>query len=66
MSLGPIPWSAIRAYSKDWEYTSEEASDFYDLIRAMDNAFMKFEKERLAEKTRAEAAARNPAGPNPS
>ena len=53
MSVGPIPWTAIRTYGRDAGLAGEEMFEFVFLIREMDEAYLRFHRER-EEKMREE------------
>lgn len=40
MSLGPIPWSAIKDYAETFELDEAQQEDLFYLVRAMDNAYL--------------------------
>ena len=51
MSIGPIPWTAIRDYCRDLGIEDEEErADFGAIIRKVDDAFLQImtEKQRVA------------------
>lgn len=47
---GPIPWTAMRDYYTAFEMDTDEFEDFAHLIRAMDNAFLAYDREQSTKK----------------
>jgi hypothetical protein len=46
MGVGPIPYSAMRAYCLDWEMDDEQASDLKRLVRKMDHVFLEWQEKQ--------------------
>lgn len=52
MGMGPIPWNIIVQYANYYELDDDIAEAFVDIIRDMDNAFIKYqidEQKRLSD-----------------
>lgn len=49
---GPIPISAIFRYADHYKMTEDEETDLIYLIRAMDNAYLKYRNKKNATKTK--------------
>ncbi len=47
---GPIPISAIHAYSRHYEMTDDEEYEFIDVIRELDAAYLKKQAKKQAKK----------------
>lgn len=45
----PIPWSSIKDYADAYELVGEQREDLFELIRAMDSAYLKY-LQRKAKK----------------
>jgi hypothetical protein len=45
MGLGPIPWSAIVSYAKWYDLDWDIADAFVDIIREMDDAYLKYQSD---------------------
>jgi hypothetical protein len=58
-SLGPIPWTAIHAWGQARGLRGETLRTFERLIRAMDDAYMPIEGERLKREAEAAKGARH-------
>lgn len=54
-SLGPIPWSAINAWGRSRGMAGGVLRGFERVIRAMDDAYMPIEGERLREEAKRNA-----------
>jgi hypothetical protein len=46
MGIGPIPFTSIAEYAKIFDIGGEEFFEFLYYIRAMDDEFLRLEKER--------------------
>ncbi len=47
MSVGPIPWTAIRDYCRDMGIEAEdERADFGSVIRMLDDEFLRISNEK--------------------
>lgn len=42
MSLGYIPWTAIKEYGEVYQFDSEQTEDLFYFVREMDQAFLKY------------------------
>jgi hypothetical protein len=49
MSIGPIPWSKIIAYSKEYGMTRMERDRLIEAIRALDSVFVTFRNKQAAK-----------------
>lgn len=49
-SSGPIPWTAIKDYAIACDLEAEEIAEFTTLIRAMDNAMLKWNNDHKDDK----------------
>ena len=48
--VGPIPWDAMRDYAREYELTESETTDFKQILRAMDNAYLEYERKKSPAK----------------
>jgi hypothetical protein len=46
MSVGPIPYSSIVTYSKEWNLDEEMSATMLRLVRKMDNAFLEWQEKQ--------------------
>lgn len=51
MEEGPIPWTAISQYAKDYGIVGELYEDLVYYVRVLDNAYLRFKREK-AEKAK--------------
>lgn len=52
MSEGPIPWTALNTYCEVYEITDEQKLDFFYLLRAIDNEYLKYQSDKQEKKNR--------------
>lgn len=57
MSVGPIPWTAIREWANEWGLEGDQREDLFLLIMHMDTEYLKYikkseEKNKIANKGR--------------
>lgn len=38
--VGPIPWTAVRAYADEHEFKGHSRADLFTIIRALDDAYL--------------------------
>lgn len=62
MSVGKIPFTAIRAYADEYQFEGEQREDLFYFIRAIDNAVVK----KLNEKAKMKAHNGNATRPSKS
>jgi hypothetical protein len=43
---GPIPWTAVHFYAEAHNFEGEEREDLFYHVRAMDDAFLKWARDR--------------------
>lgn len=58
-SLGQIPWTAIESYAERQGWVGEQYEDLVDFIRAMDNTFLTYQREKQEAEEAAREARRN-------
>jgi len=46
MSVGPIPYSSIMMYSREWNLDEEMSHAMLKLVRKMDNAFIEWQEKQ--------------------
>jgi hypothetical protein len=46
----PIPWTAIKDYADAYDIRGEQREDLFDLIRAMDKAYLKHLQKKAKKK----------------
>jgi len=46
----PIPWTAIRDYADAYDIRDEQREDLFDLVRAMDIAYLKHLEKKAKKK----------------
>lgn len=51
MSLGPIPWTAIKDYAIAHELDEEQTEDLFHFVRVLDNEYLRRENAKARSKT---------------
>ncbi len=56
--VGPIPWTAMREYARWMRMDRQDAADFFWIMQKMDEAYLKFQKEKSDQEAASKAKGR--------
>jgi hypothetical protein len=52
MSVGPIPYSSIANYCKDWKLDEEMSDNMKKLVRKMDGTFLEWQEKKSKQSSK--------------
>jgi hypothetical protein len=62
MDEGPIPWTVIRTYCNEYDILGELREDTFYLVRSIDNAYLRWKKDKAKKQRLSEQAGKKKRG----
>jgi hypothetical protein len=56
---GPIPWDSIRKYCNEYDIVGELREDTFYLVRSMDNAYLKYRRDKAKKQQLSQQKGKN-------